>query len=182
MALLNDLIDMEFPEFVEKIQRKQDLHEELVNAESQGKGDLYDVILLNPTIQELNEYDKEQWRVIATKDGKFWFGDMFEWVHDELINWICVTKGYSYDSELARLIVLPDYDSYMICIVVNVYDEDINGDVREKSEEEIQQEFNEKKQIISNCPYVKQTFNKVVYVLDRRDEEAEFNESLNEFS
>ena len=88
MALLNDLIDMEFPEFVEKIQRKQDLHEELVNAESQGKGDLYDVILLNPTIQELNEYDKEHWRVIATKDGKFWFGDMFEWVHDELINWI----------------------------------------------------------------------------------------------
>lgn len=41
MALLNDLIDMEFPEFVEKIQQNHNkLTEELVNAESKGQMDI----------------------------------------------------------------------------------------------------------------------------------------------
>lgn len=59
MALLNDLIDMEFPEFVEKIQQNHNkLTEELVNAESKGQGDLYDVILKNPTPQELKQLER----------------------------------------------------------------------------------------------------------------------------
>ena len=176
MALLNDLIDMDFPEFVEKIQRKQDLHEELVNAESKGQGDLYDVILLNPTIQELNEYDKEQWRVIATKDGKFWYAYMYDWTHDELSGWLVDHKLYGYDYELARLIIMEDVSSTMIAIVINVRDAYGN----EKTEEQIQEEYIRTKEIVSKCNYVNETFNKVVYVLDRRDEEAEFNESLNE--
>lgn len=176
MALLNDLIDMDFPEFVEKIQRNHNkLTEELVNAQSKGQGDLYDVILLNPTIQELNQYKQEQWRVIVTKDGKFWYAYMYDWTHDELAGWLVDHKLYGYDYELARLIIMEDVSSTMIAIVINVRDAYGN----EKTEEQIQEEYIRTKEIVSKCNYVNETFNKVVYVLDRRDEEAEFNESLN---
>ena len=148
------------------------LTEELVNAKSKGQGDLYDIVLKNPTMKELDSYDKEQWRVIATKDGNFWFGDIWDWVHDDLLQYLVQNQGYPWTCEMARLVVLPDYDSYMICIVVNAFEETEDERI-ERTEQEIQQEFNEKKQILMNCNYIKKYIKNPVFVLDRRDEEAE---------
>ena len=185
MALLNDLIDMEFPEFVEKIQQNHNkLTEELVNAESKGQGDLYDVILKNPTPQELKQYDQDWWRVTATKDGNFWFAYMHDWVHDDLIDWLISNKGYNYDDEAARIIFYDFKMKPLINIVVNVYDEDEedeNGYILKRSESDIQTEYNNKLNIIKNSNYIRTNFPNTMYQLERRDEEADdMYETLNE--
>lgn len=181
MVLLNDLIDMEFPEFVEKIQQNQsDLTEELVNAESKGQGDLYDVILKNPTPRELKQYNQDWWRVTVTKDGNFWFAYMYDWVHNDLIDWLVGNKGYEFDSEVARIIFYEFKMTPLLNIVVDSHEE-MDGYRNERSEEDIQAEYNNKLNIIKNSNYIRTNFPKALYKLERRDEEAvDMYETLNE--
>ena len=149
------------------------LNEELIDAKSKGQGDLYNLVLKNPSMQELDKYDQDAWRVIVTKDGNFWFGESMSWVHDDMLDYLVNKQGYPWTCEVARLVVLPDVNSYMICIVVNAFEENLDGDRRQRTEEEIQEEYNEKKQLLMNCEYIKKYVKRPVYILDRRDEEAE---------
>lgn len=132
-------------------------------------------ILKNPSIHDFINFRKviagsNPIRGTVLNTGDVYFYNGYDLLHNEAIG-VLVDRGIcNYDEEIMRVLT---YDGSLFFIVVNATEEQ-EDEIIQKPEVAIKKEFEEKKKIFLNLPYIRNTFPNCNVVMELRDEEAEY--------